>query len=500
MSSDLKPGAYDGKPYYEYPTQKDPIDIGVAHQLFLDDYLIESKDSVHRRVNQPTKQAGPTMVADKPWEGYGLVFGNIVEVDGKYRLYYKACNLGGETAAEYVKRTGHGKHLVCMAESEDGEHFVKKEIAGASLPNSNVVLDSNMDDFCIVHDRNETNPEHRFKMLSSVDNWFAGLSSATSPDGIKWTWRQKHVVPYLGDRMCYWWDPVKKKHVAWSRNYAIIGVRTITQVETSDFTKWADPVNSHPRLIIAPDRHDHPDTEIYGGYAFHYHSLYIAYVEVYYKQQQRIDTQLACSRDGKVWKRMVENQMYMAIDAGGNVVNKMFDICSRDVFLPNGTHGEFDAYWTVPTFNPPVYKDGKLIIHYEGRPDPHPAAGFSHVKPSMSGAFGKATLREDGFVSLDATGTVGKVLTRILKLPAGVKGLDINACIFNNRAGYDPMGLGVDIISAETGQVIESFNYTGKPSLDQIWLSLEATKAWPEQVRIRFHLKNGRLYSFRARV
>jgi len=190
----------------------------------------------------------------------------------------------------------------------------------------------------------------------------------------------------------------------------------------------------------------------------------------------------------------------MAIDAGGNKINKIYSTHSRDIFLPNGRHGEFDGYWAVPTFNAPILRDGKLIIHYEGRPDPHTAAGFSHVPPAMSGAIGLSTLREDGFVSLDATGTTGIVLTRRLQIPAGARGLNINACVFNTRPGYIPMEIGVEILEPDSLKLVESFSYQGKPSENQTWLTLDATKSWPEVIQIRFYLQNARFYSFQVRI
>ncbi|MEI6422846.1 MAG: hypothetical protein WCP55_11560, partial [Lentisphaerota bacterium] len=158
-------------------------------------------------------------------------------------------------------------------------------------------------------------------------------------------------------------------------------------------------------------------------------------------------------------------------------------------------HGDFDAYWIVPTFNRPILKDGKLLIHYNGRAEPHTQPGFKRVPPGTSGAFAVSTLREDGFVSLDATGNTGVLETKALKLPKKRGVLQVNACPFDTRKGCAPMDLNVEILSAEYDVLAEfpsvSHNENG------IWLSFEIARELPDTVRLRFSLSNARLYSFR---
>jgi hypothetical protein len=205
-----------------------------------------------------------------------------------------------------------------------------------------------------------------------------------------------------------------------------------------------------------------------------YQSLYHAYIAVYHIHLQRLETQLAVSRDGHQWQRL----------------------CEREVFLHNGEHGAFDAYWSVPTFNAPIAQDGKLLIHYGGRPDPHTTPGFGHLTPGMGGAFGLAELREDGFVSLDSTGQEGLVVTRPLQVPVGVTHIAVNACPFNTRPGYPPMRLQVEAFGHDgrcvaAGEIVSS-------DAAQVWHTLHLAEPLPETVRLQFRMVNGRLYSFRV--
>lgn len=451
---------------------EEPVAINNESQLFVDDHLIARRTALHRRVNRPRKQPGPFLVADREWEGQCAIYGSIVEHDGEYRLYYKTRNWAAETYDEFRQAHGYGKYPICLARSEDGVAFTKEPVPGAVHEGTNVVVDDQMDCFGILKDTRDDDPAKRFKLLASRGNWWAGLTPATSPDGIQWTWGEPHAVAFFGDRCSYWYDPVRSKHVAWSRNYQLIGGRVIVHKETEDFENWSDVRASHPKLVMMPDRQDHERTQFYGGYAFWYRSVYIAYLEVYYIHHQRLDTQLACSRDGLKWQRL----------------------CDRDVFLPNGEHGELDAYWIVPTFNPPLHRDGELLIHYNGRPDPHSQPGFAHVPPGMGGAFGLATLREDGFVSLDATGAEGIVETRPLKLPGSVAALEVNVCQFNTRPGSDPLQVQVDLLNPACELLAA---YAIHPDRSRVWYRLPLDNPLPETVRLRFRMRNARLYSFR---
>jgi len=452
----------------------DPLSINHESQLFIDDHLVESSTSLHRRLNKPVKEAEPFLTPCQPWEGQGLFFGTVIPHEGKYRLYYRSGHNTKLPNSKFQAERGYSKSPMGLALSDDARHFTREPVEDAAIPGTNVVMNDLIDDFNIHRDDQETDPQKRFKLLCSRANWVNGLTPATSPDGIRWTFGEENAVINLGDRCSYWYDPIRQVHVAWSRCYPVYPGRAIVQKETADFDNWADPRKSHPALLMAPDRQDHPDTGIYGAYPFWYRSLYIAYVEVFYYHAQRIDTQLAYSRDGRNWTRL----------------------CDRDVFLSNGPHGSFDAYWAVPTFNPPILQDGQLLIHYNGRSQPHTAPGFKAVAPGSGGAFCLSTLREDGFVSLDATGNEGTLLSKPLALPEARKGIAINVCPFATHPGYDPMKVQLNIFSEEM-ECLESYLIEAPNTSKDVWRNIRFETELPPVVRLQFQMTNARLYSFR---
>lgn len=442
------------------PQSGEPLEVGYASQLFVDDHLVAHRRSVHRRLNRPVKGREPFLVPEHLWEGGSVLYSCVIEEEDDYRLFYKAKNWSPKPDSKTRSTT------ICVARSEDGLRFEKRPVEGSVHEGSNIVLDDAIDDFTVYKDESEPDPDRRYKLLASRGTWREGLTSATSPDGVSWTWGTPHAVRYFGDRMSYWYDPVRARHVAWSRNIELYPDRITVESTSEDFETW-----SHPRVAMMPDRGDHPDSQIYGAYAFWYQSVYLAYVEIYEVAHQRLRTELASSRDGLRWSRL----------------------CGHDVFLPNGEHGEFDAYWVVPTFNPPVLRDDRLLIHYGGRPDPHVQPGFGHVRPGMGGSLAVSELREDGFVSLDATGVTGEVTSKLLRVPNPARSLAINVGPFNTRDGYDRMQ--VELTLMDDGLALGSWAIEDDER--NVWQTVPLPDGLPDSAAIQFRMKNARLYSFK---
>ena len=161
-----------------------------------------------------------------------------------------------------------------------------------------------------------------------------------------------------------------------------------------------------------------------------------------------------------------------------------------------GSIVEHDAYWVVPTFNPPIRKDGKLLIHFNGRDVPHTVPGFRHTRPGMSGTFALSTLREDGFVSLDATGNPGVLVTRLLQVKGEREKLEVNACPFIGRPGVEPMRLKVRILSQDDEE-LGAWDIQAPPGDERVWHPFALRKTLPEVIRLEFRMTNTRIYSFR---
>ena len=116
----------------------------------------------------------------------------------------------------------------------------------------------------------------------------------------------------------------------------------------------------------------------------------------------------------------------------------------------------------------------------------------------MGGAFGVATLREDGFVSLDATGNAGVLETKLLELPAARTRLELNICPFSEDATRDPLWGEVELLAAD-GAVLQQDELPAPAQPGSVWRAIPLRNPAMDKVRLRLRLKNARLYSFRVR-
>jgi hypothetical protein len=240
-------------------------------------------------------------------------------------------------------------------------------------------------------------------------------------------------------------------------------VRMRALVESDDGIQW-----SKPELILKADEKDRPGDQIYSMIAFPYESVWLAFIGLYHKgTDDRMDIQLASSRDGRHWSRPL-----------------------RDTFLPNGPDGSFDWGVIHMMANAPLTVGGKLWIYYDGLGTRHNVK----LRDVKNMGIGLASLRPQGFVSADADANGGEIVTRPLSL-RGSK-LHINAAI---RAGGE-IRVSVSGLDYKPVEGYESVAVTGDGvDLPVHWTShpdLGATRAKGD-VRLVFKLRDASLYSFR---
>ena len=226
-------------------------------------------------------------------------------------------------------------------------------------------------------------------------------------------------------------------------------------------------------MVIYPDGLDAPDSQIYGHCGFVYESAWIGmmrmmhstYAENSYKQTT---IELTASRDGRHWTR----------------------VGTREEFIPLGRPDEWDPHYHDPC-TPPILVDDELRIYYRSVPlwsgEKKGHDRFSRI--------GLATLRRDGFVSLNAGSTSGTVVTRPLTFGGGK--LFVNAEIADG--GYVKAEL-----RTRSGETVEPYALgeckaaTADATRARItWTGHDAIEHSPaESFRLAFELKNAKLYAF----
>lgn len=87
-----------------------PHNIGTRRELFVDDFLIETRRDVRFALQHPERREAFTF--DAPWEGHDALSVSVVMDQGVVRLYYRA----GVADLHDEERTG----MVAVLESRDG--------------------------------------------------------------------------------------------------------------------------------------------------------------------------------------------------------------------------------------------------------------------------------------------------------------------------------------------------------------------------------------------
>jgi hypothetical protein len=417
-------------PYLKRPPVVIPIDVG--RQLFVDDFLIEQttlQRTHHRAEYHP----------DNPVFKGGMVFSGGVwfdPADQLFKMWY----------------FGNGTNYTT---SKDGLHWSKGKN----------VLPGRTDSQTVWLDQETKDPAQRFKMIRSViaNNDCRG-QIYVSADGQDW----KHVsqTGSWGDRSTFFYNPFRKLWII-SLRHGWGQPRARRYWEVKDLAKgpyWGEP--GQPRYAsfwVGADKLDpvRPDYKIpcqlYNLDAVAYESLIIALFTIWRGQpgprEKPNELCIGYSRDGFHWSRP-----------------------DRRPFCPvSETPGAWNYANVQSAGGCCLVVGDKLYFYVSGR-------GKGHVT-------GLATLRRDGFTSMDADADGGTLTTRPVKFSG--KHLFVN---LDAPAGE----LRVDVLTKAGKVVLFSEPMRGdKTRLAVTWKNAKSLSALANQpVRFRFHLQNGKLYAF----
>jgi hypothetical protein len=468
-------------PYLTAPPAVIPIDVG--RQLFVDDFLI-AETTLQRTLHLPKYHpASPVLKPDQPWEmknpehAAAMVFSDGVWYDPKDRLF-KMWYMVGESAS------------TAYATSRDGIHWNKPSLD--VRPPTNVVQPGGRDSSTVWLDLEEKDPARRFKMFRVIgagedpvtkwNNWQMAIHF--SADGIHWgqpVAKSGRVV----DRSTVFWNPFRKvwvysiRHVyktgdgidrpyGFARRRSYVegpDVLTAARWEVNEPLRWTDVDRLDPQredLKIKP--------QLYNLDAVAYESLMVGFFTIWRGQpadrHKPNNVVLGYSRDGWHWSRP-----------------------DRRAFCPvSDKQGDWNANNVQSAGGGFLVGGDELYFYVSGR------NGVAGTNKAGTLTTGLATLRRDGFASMDAGDATGTLTTRPVRF--GGKHLFVNV--------DGPRGeLRMEILNA-AGEVMPRFTAqnclpaTANKTLQPIrWKGVEDLSPLVNQpVRFRFHLRNGRLYAF----
>ena len=457
--------------------------LGNTTHLFVDDSAISSKRGVVRTLHPARKTHEPVLVPSRPWEGQRVYTYGTVHYAPESRLfkmwYMCRAEAGPRNRAPGLRLGGEGD-LVLYATSDDGLHWEKRVLGLHEFDGSrqnNIVFDVHSPS--VIVDTGESDPEKRYKMVG-VGGPARNYWAAHSADGL--TWNDYPVNPVIAgsDTVTTVRDPSTGDYLAFHKRRAPVRGherRVVWLAASPDFQTW-----SESKLILVPDEEDdtwvrRPEqrTEFYVLSGFPYGGGFLGLLSVFRVEavpeqgpnDGPVDVQLTHSRDGREWERFED----------------------RSPIIPLGAPGSYDSGCILGVSNPPVIYDDEVWVYFT-------AINVTHGSPMPPKriTIGRASWRLDGFVSLDAGPAGGVVETVALELDGDR--LEVNADASEGS-------LAVEVLSA-AGDPLSGFGRESCRAIDSD--GVRHIVAWDggdrlptdRPLRLRFHLQNAQLYSFRT--
>jgi hypothetical protein len=423
-------------PYLTNPPAVIPIDVG--RQLFVDDFLIEHttlRRTYHLAQYHP---ANPVFKGGMPYSG-GVFWDPQDEL---LKMWYD--HHGG---------TGY-------TTSKDGVRWESGQL----------VLGGDTDSQCVWLDLEEKDPSRRYKMTRSVlaDERCRGWIYF-SVDGLEW--RHVGYTGDWGDRSTFFWNPFRKLWVM-SCRYGWGQPRARRYWEVRDLEKgpyWHSPGQPDDApLWVGADRLDESrpggetDPQLSNLDAVGYESLMLGLFTIWRDhsepRERTNDVCLGFSRDGFHWTRPDRRPFCPASEKPG-------DWNWADVQSAAGGC---------------LVMGDQLYFYVSG--------------PGQGGVTGLATLRRDGFASMDAGAAGGTLTTRLVTFQGKYPFVNVDASRGELR---------VEVLD-ESGTPIPPFTrdncwpVRGDQTMAPVYWSsaVDLSAVRGRKVRLRFHLTNGRLYAF----
>ncbi|MCA9734052.1 glycosyl hydrolase family 32 [candidate division KSB1 bacterium] len=468
-------------PYLATPPAVIPIDVG--RQLFVDDFLIEHttlKRTFHRA---ELHRESPVLKPNKPWEmenryeeAYGvgdsstsaMVFSDGVWFDPQDQLFKMWYMCG------YMCST-------CIATSSDGIHWQKPSL-DAGEAESNIVHNIPIklrDSGTVWLDHEEKDADKRYKLFvvyGKGHDWASYIHA--SADGINWG-EAIAQTEKLGDRSTIFYNPFRKK---WIYSIRCCQRPTTAKERLRLYYEHRDPIagaqlaSKNAVFWLGADENDpqRPDLnrpcQLYNLDGVAYESLMLGLFTIWPGQPETRGKPnyiaLGFSRDGFHWDRPDRRPFI-------NVSEKFGDYNYTNVQSAGGCC---------------LVVGDKLYFYFSAR------SGMQNNKFSGECTTGLAILRRDGFASMDAGDNGGTLTSRPLRFNG--KYLFVNAEVQNGELHAE--------LLEESGNVIEPFSRencvavrTNKTLQAVHWNGVNDFAALAgKTVRLRFHLRNGKLYSF----
>ena len=335
-----------------------------------------------------------------------------------------------------------------------------------------------------------------------------------SPDGYRWTFEAEtshrqglysdvdapHRWPLGGgDVFRARWDPILEKYIGNTKHRIgpdhrfspiLHTARVVGQVESDDLIHW-----SAPRIFAYPDGEDAKTAlngmhGIYEADGYPYESMWLSNFSM--------SNYTPATKEQRIGMNLIPNRPYIKRNwlrlAASRDGRHWYYFGDRKPFIPLGDENSWKPGYlrmvNLATTCGPIVKDDELWYYYRG-------GSIDGPKRTWIYGTGLAVLRRDGFASLNADEDGGLVITR----PFIFEG---NGDLFVNADVGGDGELRVAVVDEDTAEELDHFGRD-----DGVAITGDVTRSaarWRQRdslaelkgryVRLAFHLRNAKLYSF----
>ena len=495
------------------PSRSGPtLNIGSELQLFIDDYIVEkTSGNIKYELHHPEARE-IAIEHDAPWEGSGSSFHSVFKDGDTYRMYYSAWDFTIKQGK--VTDDSHPYNL-CYAESNDGITWHKPNLGlvafNGSKDNNILMISGKLGDVypdlghpSVFKDANPDAPaDAKYKAL--IRDWspasgMRGMLAFKSPDGIHWTLMHEKAVLTDGafdSQNLAFWDEYKKEYRAYWRYMAgKEAIRSIRTARSKDFINWTD-------------QHD-----LYYGNKAPETQLYTNVIKTYYRAPQMVIgfPVRYVSRKWSASHRQLPDLANRELRATGE--ERFGTALTESLVMSSRDRVNFKR-WEEAFLRPGIERTGtwnygqqyiawSMVETASALPGAPPeislyaVEGFWGTIEKGKDVLRRYTIRQDGFVSVNAPMSGGEIVTKpflftgknlLLNFSSSAAG-EIKAEL-QDKNGKPLSGFSADDCEPVFGDTIERTVF---------WKSgADLSKLKGKTVKLRFVLKDADLYAFRFR-
>lgn len=378
------------------------VAVGREKQLFIDDLFLRRATNAVLRMHPARKTGERTLVPDQPWENASLNWFSVLQHEGKFRMWYECYDVEGWPTTNDTS--------FCYAESADGIRWTKPSLNLFSYhgSTSNNILFRELGPpgaYSRVHGAGvfvdpKAPPDARYKCVSQ--GMFARstppyrVAGMVSPDGLRWTRLPNLICDVFADsQYSAFWDAGQNAFVLYGR--ASGRGRAIGRVQSRDFAHF-EPLQLVLENESARDLYN-PAAVKYAGAA----NAYFMFPSLYDHQSDKLEIHMAVSRDGIHWHFPDRTTPFIGLGPAGQ-----FD--SGSLYLGQGVVRVHDELWH----------------YYSGSPLKHEEANLPLMTNSANcRIYSRATIRLDGYVSVEAGDQEGCFVTPPLRFKGNALTLNV---------------------------------------------------------------------------